>query len=124
MAEIKIEKVWNIMLCAQWCATNNYANIFSKVIDDLLRSDKLSHNDLLNILDCTISIHWHEGTVLVEQRLAKFPQEDNKERLMKHAVEYAKIKRQTITTHNTARYRKRYWFKNWQRCNLSVHISI
>ena len=73
-------KVWNIMLYTQWCATNNYANIFSKVMDSLLCSDELSHNDLLNILDCTISIHWHEGTVLVEQRLAEFSQEDNEKR--------------------------------------------
>lgn len=73
-------KVWNMMLWTQWCATNNYANIFSKVIDVLLYSNTLSHNDLLNILDCTISIHWHEGTVLVEHRLAEFPQEDNEKR--------------------------------------------
>lgn len=76
----KIINVWHMMLWTQWCAANNYANIFSKVIDNLLYSDKLSHNDLFNILDCTISIHWHEGTVLVEQRLAEFPQEDNKKR--------------------------------------------
>lgn len=68
------------MLYTQWCATNNYANIFSKVMDFLLCSDELSHNDLLNILDCTILIHWHEGTVLVEQRLAEFPREDNEKR--------------------------------------------
>ena len=80
MSDDKIMKVWNMMLWTQWCATNNYANIFSKAMDFLLCSDKLSHNDLLNILDCTISIHWHEGTVLVEQCLAEFSQEDNEKR--------------------------------------------
>lgn len=72
----EIMKVWHMMLWTKLCAMNNHANMFSV----LLYSDKLSHNDLLNILDCTISIHWHEGTVLVEQRLAEFPQEDNEKR--------------------------------------------
>ena len=50
MSDDKIMKVWNMMLWTQWCATNNYANIFSKAMDFLLCSDKLSHNDLLNLI--------------------------------------------------------------------------
>jgi hypothetical protein len=32
------------------------------------------------VLDYTTKEEWHEGTVLVEQRLAKFSQEDNEKR--------------------------------------------
>ena len=56
------------------CMQCNNGNLFSRALKEL------SHEYVLDVLDYTTKEEWHEGTVLVEQRLAEFPQEDNEER--------------------------------------------
>ena len=56
------------------CMQYNNGNLFSIALKEL------SHEYVLDILDYTVKEEWHEGTVLVEQRLAEFSQEDNKKR--------------------------------------------
>ena len=56
------------------CMQGNNGNLFSIALKEL------SHEYVLDALDYTTKEEWHEGTVLVEQRLAEFPQEDNKKR--------------------------------------------
>lgn len=58
----------------QTCMQYNNGNLFSIALR------KLSHEYVLDILDYTTKEEWHEGTVLVEQRLAEFLQEDNRKR--------------------------------------------
>lgn len=58
----------------QMCIQCNNGSLFSRALNEL------SYEYILDILDYTIKEEWREGTVLVEQRLAEFPQEDNKER--------------------------------------------
>lgn len=58
----------------QTCVQCNNGNLFSRTLN------KLSHEYVLDVLDYTTKEEWHEGTVLVEQRLAEFPQEDNEKR--------------------------------------------
>lgn len=56
------------------CMRCNNGNLFSIALKEL------SHEYVLDVLDYTTKEEWHEGTVLVEQRLAEFSQEDNKKR--------------------------------------------
>lgn len=56
------------------CMQCNNGNLFSIALKGL------SHEYVLDVLDYTTKEEWHEGTVLVEQRLAEFPQKDNEER--------------------------------------------
>lgn len=56
------------------CMQCNNGNLFSIALKEL------SHEYVLDVLDYTTKEEWHEGTVLVEQRLAEFPQEDNEKR--------------------------------------------
>ena len=56
------------------CMQCNNGNLFSRALKEL------SHEYVLDVLDYTTKEEWHEGTVLVEQRLAEFPQEDNEKR--------------------------------------------
>lgn len=70
----------NAGLLVTWCASTNRADLFSKTIEKLSGINNLSREDLLHLLNYCIEYKWHEGTVLVEQRLAEFPQEDNEER--------------------------------------------
>ena len=58
----------------QTCMQCNNGNLFSRALREL------SHEYVLDMLDYTTKEEWHEGTVLVEQRLAEFSQEDNKKR--------------------------------------------
>ena len=58
----------------QTCMQYNNGNLFSIALKEL------SHEYVLDVLDYTTKEEWHEGTVLVEQRLAEFSQEDNKKR--------------------------------------------
>lgn len=56
------------------CMQCNNGNLFSIALKEL------SHEYVLDVLDYTTKEEWHEGTILVEQRLAEFPQEDNEKR--------------------------------------------
>lgn len=56
------------------CMQCKNGNLFSRALKEL------SHEYALDILDYTTKEEWHEGTVLVEHRLAEFPQEDNEKR--------------------------------------------
>lgn len=56
------------------CMQCNNGNLFSRALKEL------SHEYVLDVLDYTTKEEWHEGTVLVEQRLAEFSQEDNEKR--------------------------------------------
>lgn len=58
----------------EMCVKFNNADMFAKALS------KLSRNYLMYVLDYVIENQWHEGTVLVEQRLAEFSQKDNEER--------------------------------------------
>ena len=58
----------------QTCMQCNNGNLFSRALKEL------SHEYVLGVLDYTTKEEWHEGTVLVEQRLAEFSQEDNEKR--------------------------------------------
>lgn len=58
----------------QTCMQCKNGNLFSIALKEL------SHEYVLDVLDYTTKEEWHEGTVLVEQRLAEFSQEDNKKR--------------------------------------------
>ena len=58
----------------QTCMQCNNGNLFSIALK------KLSHEYVLDVLDYTIKEEWHEGTVLVEQRLAEFSRENNEKR--------------------------------------------
>ena len=56
------------------CMQCNNGNLFSIALKEL------SREYVLDVLDYTTKEEWHEGTVLVEQRLAEFSQEDNEKR--------------------------------------------
>ena len=56
------------------CMQCKNGNLFSRALKEL------SHEYVLDVLDYTTKEEWHEGTVLVEQRLAEFSQEDNEKR--------------------------------------------
>jgi len=56
------------------CMQCNNGNLFLRALKGL------SHEYVLDVLDYTTKEEWHEGTILVEQRLAEFPQKDNEER--------------------------------------------
>lgn len=56
------------------CMQCNNGNLFSIALKEL------SHEYVLDVLDYTTKEEWHEGTVLVEQRLAEFSREDNEKR--------------------------------------------
>ena len=56
------------------CMQCKNGNLFSIALKEL------SHEYVLDALDYTTKEEWHEGIVLVEQRLAEFSQEDNEKR--------------------------------------------
>lgn len=58
----------------QTCMQCKNGNLFSIALKEL------SHEYVLDVLDYTTKEEWHEGTVLVEQRLAEFSREDNEKR--------------------------------------------
>ena len=58
----------------QTCMQCNNGSLFSRALKEL------SHEYVLDVLDYTTKEEWHEGTVLVEQRLAEFSQENNEKR--------------------------------------------
>ena len=58
----------------EMCMQCNNGNLFSRALKEL------SHEYVLAVLDYTTKEEWHEGTVLVEQRLAEFSQKDNEKR--------------------------------------------
>lgn len=56
------------------CMQCKNGNLFSIALKEL------SYEYVLDVLDYTTKEEWHEGTVLVEQRLAEFSREDNEKR--------------------------------------------